>query len=46
MEHKQGRGWRRHIPGTGMWGGKGGRGTAPAYLIQIVEEALEERGEG
>ena len=27
-------------------GRQGGRGTAPAYLIQIVEEALEERGEG
>lgn len=28
-----------------MWGGKVMGHTAPAYLIQIVEKALEERGE-
>lgn len=27
-------------------GRQGGRGADPAYLIQIVEKALEERGEG
>lgn len=39
------RGWQQHIPGARKGGDKGGQGTDPAYLIQIVEKALEERGE-
>lgn len=33
-------------PWHSPWGRQRGQGTDPAYLIQIVEKALEERGEG